>query len=177
MGFDRSKLSKDVSDSIIMYPYRDIPKDEWPVYFNSEGKWVPYDQDWRRVGYKVPYPTITRLQKIDRLSRHMNLAKKKVNIASGDIDGIANYYINNLIQGLYYYNEDKEKDDPESWGKQDKEWLYQQFTLSGFLLDRLNSEYQRIGGKIASEDEEEEQNFTNPSEPTLSESIEDTEYE
>lgn len=177
MGLNRNKISKDVSDIITLYPYRDIEREDWPVYYNSEEKWVPYDEDWRRVGFKLPYPTITHLQKIDRLSRNMNVAKRKVRINSGDVDGIANYYINNLIQGMFYYNEDKDIGEPEPWGKQDKDWLYQQFTLSGFLLDRLNSEYQRVGGKLKDEDEDDEVNFSQRSENTSSESTQDTESE
>ena len=170
MAINIESLSKNVSDNVNIFPYRDIEKKDWPLYFDADDKWVPYDEGWRNVGYVLPYPNVQRLKKLADLTRALSVSKKKMSIESGDPTSLSNYFCYQAIKGLLDYDPYTEKVKKVDFDLSTKEWLYSQFLLSTFLLETLRSEYEKIGGKYAQEEGDEEENFTPSSEDTSSES-------
>ena len=55
-----SSLTKHVSNYVTIYPYKEIEDEDWPAYQDESGNWVGYDEGWREVGFKCPYPTVAQ---------------------------------------------------------------------------------------------------------------------
>lgn len=170
---DIGHIAKDVSiaGELVIYPYKDIEDDSWPVYVNREGKKVPYSYEWREVGFKVPYPTVGRLRKISDLSQGLQVDKSKFKVVGGDPDRLAKYLVFNLIKGTENLTDGGKE---ISWEDKYKNWLYDEFRVSSFLLNNFRATYELVAGEIQKGNDEDEENFTKPSGGTSSEPARDT---
>lgn len=165
----RDVLTKQTADTVVLFPYKDIPKKEWPVYYNDQEEWVSYPEEWRNFGYELPYPTTPRLKRLGDLTRGLSVVKKKVAVETGDPAGLANYMVHRLIKGIKILDPYKETTTSEKYDLEFKEWLEGEFTKSAFLVETLRSEYEKIGGKYKEAEDEDEGDFSEPSETTSSE--------
>lgn len=150
-------LTKSVSNYVTVYPYKEIDRDEWPTYQNEKGDWVSYDEGWREIGFKCPYPTVSRLTQIRDLTSDMQVEKKSLKIVGGDPKGAAKFLVYNLIQDIMGLTDQGER---VLYDKDSKEWLYNEFCKSSFLLNNFRSAYELIAGKVNAEEKKEEENFT-----------------
>lgn len=161
-------LSIDNAESIVLFPYEEVKKEDWPTYVNSEGKRVPIPEGWRYVGYRYPYPTPRRTHKIRELSSGLSMSGSgdEVNIKTGDPDKLANHLANNLIKSVVRKDPETGKTKEQTLGDPLKEWLGGEFHKSAFLLSGAYLDYLREGGKTAEQESLEEEVFTGPSEGT-----------
>ena len=157
-------LGIDNAEHIIIYPYADIKDEDWPTYVNSEGKRVPLPKGWRDVGYKYPFPTPRRTHKIRELSSGLSLSgtQDEINIRTGDPDKLAKHLTHSLIKSIVRRGADPT---PREQPLDDKhrEWLCGELRKSSFLLSGAYIHYIREGGRLETEEGEEEENFTGPS--------------
>ena len=161
-------LTKNVSNYVTIYPYREIEDEDWPAYQDEKGEWVGYDDGWREVGFKCTYPTVARLTQIRDLTQDLTVEDKSFKILGGDPKRAAKFLVYNLIQGIIGLTDRGER---VLYDKKTKEWLYNEFCKSSFLLSNFRSSYELIAGKVTREDKKEEENFSEPSESTSSESM------
>lgn len=163
-----TSLTKNVSNYVTIYPYREIDDDDWPMYQDEKGEWVGYDDGWREIGFKCPYPTVARLTQIRDLTQDLTVEDKSFKILGGDPKRAAKFLVYNLIQDLTGLTDQGER---VLYDKKTKEWLYSEFCKSSFLLSNFRSSYELIAGKVTREEKKEEENFLEPSESTSSESM------
>lgn len=161
-------LTKNVSNYVTIYPYREIGDEDWPTYQDEKGEWVGYDDGWREVGFKCPYPTVARLSQIRDLTQDLTVEDKSFKILGGDPKRAAKFLVYNLIQDMIGLTDRGER---VLYDKKTKEWLYNEFCKSSFLLSNFRSSYELIAGKVSREEKKEEENFSEPSETTSSESM------
>jgi len=150
-------LTKSVSNYVTVYPYRDIDIDEWPQYKNEKSEWVNYDEGWREIGYKCPYPTVSRLSQIRDLMSDTKVDKKGIKISSEDPKRAAKFLVYNLIQDVLGLTDQGER---VLYDKDTKEWLYNEFCKSSFLLNNFRASYELVAGKLNEEEKKDEENFT-----------------
>lgn len=163
MSVEFTDLEKHISDDLTIFPYRDIDDDSWPTYLNDEGKWVEYNKGWKDIGFTVPYPTIARLRKISDISQGLEFSKRSLHITTGDPEKLARYFVNNLITGITGITQNGK---PMKWDNAAKEWMFNQFRVSGFLLSNFRSTYELAAGKMDLNDREDEEDFFGESEST-----------
>jgi hypothetical protein len=156
-------LTKAVSNYITLYPYKEVDIDQWPVYQNEEGEWVKYDEGWRDIGFKCPYPTVARLTQVRDLMSDMTVEDRSFKIHGGDPKRAAKFFVYNLIQDVIGLTNEGER---VLYDKDTKEWLYNQFCNSSFLLSNFRSSYEIIAGKTVEKAKEEEGDFLPKSENT-----------
>lgn len=150
-------LTKSVSNYVTVYPYRDVDIDDWPVYQDEKGDWVGYDEGWREIGFKCPYPTVARLTQIRDLTQDLTVEDRSFKILGGDPKRAAKFLVYNLIQDVVGLTDQGER---VLYDKDTKEWLYNEFCKSSFLLSNFRSSYELISGKLNKEEKKEEENFT-----------------
>ncbi|MEX0999374.1 MAG: hypothetical protein WD000_05370 [Thermodesulfobacteriota bacterium] len=80
-----NNLTKHVSNYVTIYPYKEIEDENWPAYQDEHGNWVGYDEGWREVGFKCPYPTVARLTQIRDLTQDLTVEDKSFLISSAAI--------------------------------------------------------------------------------------------
>lgn len=163
-----TSLTKNVSNYVTIYPYREIEDEDWPAYLDEKGEWVDYGEDWREVGFRCPYPTVARLTQIRDLTQDLTVEDKSFKILGGDPKRTAKFLVYNLIQDVTGVTDQGER---VLYEKKTKEWLYSEFCKSSFLLSNFRSSYELIAGKVSREEKKEEENFSEPSETTSSESM------
>ena len=156
-----SSLTKNVSNYVTIYPYREIEDEDWPAYQDEKGEWVGYDEGWREIGFKCPYPTVARLTQIRDLTQDLTVEDKSFKILGGDPKRAAKFLVYNLIQDVAGLTSEGER---ALYDKKTKEWLYNEFCKSSFLLSNFRSSYELIAGKVTREEKKEEENFSEPSE-------------
>lgn len=164
-------LTKHVSNYVTIYPYREIEDENWPAYQNEQGEWVGYDEGWREVGFKCPYPTVARLTQIRDLTQDLTVEDKSFKILGGDPKRAAKFLIYNLIQDITGLTDQGER---VLYDKSTKEWLYGEFCKSSFLLSNFRSSYELIAGKVTKEEKKEEENFLEESGSTSAASTRDS---
>lgn len=162
-----TNLTKHVSNYVTIFPYREIEDEDWPAYQDEKGEWVGYDEGWREVGFKCPYPTVARLTQIRDLTQDLTVEDKSFKILGGDPKRAAKFLVYNLIQDVAGLTSQGER---VLYDKKTKEWLYNEFCKSSFLLSNFRSSYELIAGKVTREEKKEEENFSEPSESTSEES-------
>jgi len=156
-----TNLKKERSNTIVLYPYRDISFDEWPVYTNLKNEQVPYSEDWREVGFVLPYPTNKHLSNLSAKFSEVALEDGVTKLHSGDPDGLAKTFCYSLIKDLKNVSEDGE---PISWAERKyKDWLFGEFQVSAWLLNTLYLAYTRYAGQVKAKEGEDEENFTESS--------------
>ena len=79
-----TSLTKNVSNYVTIYPYREIEDEDWPAYLDEKGEWVDYGEGWREVGFRCPYPTVARLTQIRDLTQDLTVEDKSFKILGGD---------------------------------------------------------------------------------------------
>ena len=163
-----ASLTKNVSNYVTIFPYRDIEDEDWPAYQDEKGEWVGYDEGWRDIGFKCPYPTVARLTQIRDLTQDLTVEDKSFKILGGDPKRAAKFLVYNLIQDVAGLTDQGER---VLYDKKTKEWLYNEFCKSSFLLSNFRSSYELIAGKVTREEKKEEENFSEPLEPTSSGSM------
>jgi len=163
-----SSLTKNVSNYVTISPYREIDDEDWPAYQDEKGEWVGYDDGWREIGFKCPYPTVARLTQIRDLTQDLTVEDKSFKILGGDPKRAAKFLVYNLIQDITGLTDQGER---VLYDKKTKEWLYNEFCKSSFLLSNFRSSYELIAGKVTREEKKEEENFSEPSESTSSGSM------
>lgn len=163
-----ASLTKNVSNYVTIYPYREIEDEDWPAYQDEKGEWVGYDEGWRDIGFKCPYPTVARLTQIRDLTQDLTVEDKSFKILGGDPKRAAKFLVYNLIQDVTGLTDQGER---VLYDKKTKEWLYNEFCKSSFLLSNFRSSYELIAGKVTREEKKEEENFSEPSESTSSGSM------
>lgn len=168
------KIGKQHSNYVTIYPYRDIDFDDWPEYQDPQGNWIPYDEGWREVGFKCPYPTVARLAQIRDLTQDLTVEDRSFKILSGDPKRAAKFLTYNLIQDIVGLTDNGE---PVQYDKETKEWLYNQFCVSSFLLSNFRTSYELIAGKVNTKLKSDEDDFEKKSEVTSTESSTDSKYE
>lgn len=156
-----TSLKKERSNTIVLYPYKDISTDDWPSYTEPGGKQVPYSEDWREVGFVLPYPTNKRLSDLSAKFSEVALEDGVTKLHSGDPDGLAKTLVYSIIKDLKGVTEDGE---PISWTeKKYKDWLMSEFQVSAWLLNTLYLAYTRYAGQVKAKEGEDEENFTESS--------------
>jgi hypothetical protein len=160
-----NNLTKHVSNYVTIYPYKEIEDENWPAYQDENGNWFGYDDGWREVGFKCPYQTFARLTHIRDLTQDLTVEDKSFKILDGDPKKAARFLVYNLIQDLVGLTDQGER---ILFDKKVKEWLFNEFCKSSFLLSNFRSSYELIAGKVTREEKKEEENFTEQSEPTSS---------
>lgn len=155
-----TQLTKHVSNYVTIYPYKEVKDEDWPTYYDEEGKWVKYDEGWREVGFKCPYPTVAKLTQIRDLTQDLTVEDRTFKIMGGDPKRAAKFLVYNLIQEVRGITE---KGAEVSYEKPVKEWLYGEFCKSGFLLSNFRSSYEEVAGKVSKEAKKDEENFTKES--------------
>jgi len=154
-------LTKNVSNYVTIYPYREIEDEDWPAYQDEKGEWVGYDDGWREVGFKCPYPTVARLTQIRDLTQDLTVEDRSFKILGGDPKRAAKFLVYNLIQDMVGLTDQGER---VLYDKDAKEWLYNEFCKSSFLLSNFRSSYELVAGKVTKEEKKEEENFSEGSE-------------
>jgi hypothetical protein len=154
-------LTKNVSNYVTIYPYREIEDEDWPAYQDEKGEWVGYDDGWREVGFKCPYPTVARLTQIRDLTQDLTVEDRSFKILGGDPKRAAKFLVYNLIQDMAGLTDQGER---VLYDKDAKEWLYNEFCKSSFLLSNFRSSYELVAGKVTKEEKKEEENFSEGSE-------------
>ena len=158
-----NSLTKHVSNYVTIYPYKEIEDEDWPAYQDEGGNWVGYDEGWREVGFKCPYPTVARLTQIRDLTQDLTVEDKSFKILGGDPKKAARFLVYNLIQDIVGLTDKGER---VLFEKKVKEWLFNEFCKSSFLLSNFRSSYELIAGKVTKQERAEEENFTEASGPT-----------
>ncbi len=168
-----SSLTKHVSNYVTIYPYNEIEDEDWPTYQNESGEWVTYDEGWKEIGFKCPYPTVARLSQIRDLTQDLTVEDKSFKILGGDPKKAAKFLVYNLVQDVMGLTDQGER---VLYDKRTKEWLYTEFCKSSFLLSNFRTSYELIAGKVNKEEKRDEENFTPRVEDTSSGSTKDTKY-
>lgn len=164
-----TSLRKERSNTIVLYPYKDIPADQWPSYTTPDSKQVPYSESWREVGFILPYPTNKRLSDLSSKFSEVALEDGVTKLHGGDPDGMAKTLVYSTIKGLKGVTENGEA---INWSeKRHQEWLFGEFQVSAWLLNTLYFAYARYAGQVKAKEGEDEENFTEPSVSTSVESI------
>jgi len=158
-----TSLTKHVSNYVTVYPYKEIKDEDWPAYQDEKGKWVGYDEGWREVGFKCPYPTVARLTLIRDLTQDLTVEDKSFKILGGDPKKAARFLVYNLMQDIVGLTDQGER---VLFDKKIKEWIFNEFCKSSFLLSNFRSSYELIAGKVTKEEKMEEENFTELSQTT-----------
>ena len=154
-----NSLTKHVSYYVTVYPYKEIKDEDWPAYQDEKGKWVGYDEGWREVGFRCPYPTVARLTQIRDLTQDLTVEDKSFKILGGDPKKAARFLVYNLMQDIVGLTDQGER---VLFDKKIKVWIFNEFCKSSFLLSNFRSSYELIAGKVTKEEKIEEENFSEP---------------
>lgn len=159
-----TSLHKERSNTIVLYPYRDVKPEDWPNYTTPANEQVPYSEEWRQVGFVLPYPTNKHLSNLSAKFSEVALEGGVTKLHSGDPDGLAKTFVYSMIKDLKGVTENGE---PISWAeKKYRDWLFSEFTVSAWLLNTLYLAYTRYAGQVKAKEGEDEENFTEPSAST-----------
>lgn len=162
---EMSALRKDRTNDIILYPYKDIPEDKWPVYPNTKGEKVPYDEGWREIGFVLPYPYVKHLNDLGSKFSEMVATNGETIIRNGDPEGMANTFVYQKIKDIRGLTDNGQ---PVSWAtKTVKDWVFGEFKASAWLLNTLYVAYVRFAGELKTKEGEDEENFSESSGATL----------
>ena len=163
---EMSALRKDRTNDIILYPYKDIPEDKWPVYPNTKGEKVPYDEGWREIGFVLPYPYVKHLNDLGSKFSEMVASNGETIIRNGDPESMANTFVYQKIKDVRGLTDNGQ---PVSWAsKSVRDWVFGEFKASAWLLNTLFLAYVRFAGELKSKESENEENFTELSAATSS---------
>lgn len=158
---DISALRKDRANTIVLYPYKEVKEEDWPVYTDTKGNQTRYDEGWREIGFILPYPTNKRLSELSGKFSEVALEDGVTKLHGGDPDGLAKTLVYSTIKGLKGVTENGE---PINWEeKRHKDWLFGEFQVSAWLLNTLYLAYTRYAGQVKAKEGEDEENFTEPS--------------
>jgi hypothetical protein len=159
---DLSLLQKDVSDidRIEIYPYRDIPEEDWPSRGNAKGEMVKYSEEYRDIGFVCNYPTVARLDKLASLNGGVEFTEKKMKLGTRNTDELITYITANLILDVRGIEENGQ---PVPYEKV-KKLIRKLFENNRFILQGFYNNYKDSGGAIIEKDEEDREDFLTESE-------------
>lgn len=164
-------LNKAVSDSVIFYPYKEISDEDWPKYY-KDGQWVEEDKGWREVGFRTPWPTPSRLNKLSKMAYDVEYHGDAARVITGEYAKFCKTLTHQLIQDVLGLTDNGAAVDykkPEM-----REWLYNEFLKSNFLSGKFFTFYTGIGGKIEKDQKADKENFFDPLDNILKDSSKDT---
>ena len=165
-GDSLKDLAPQLPEEVTLYPYEDIPEDEWPVYGGSSGEKIALHEGWRDVGYVYPYPDVKRTRKLRALISGVEIERKKsaMRLTNEDPEALARYLARTLIKGVVRRKGKDKKPVPEEFDRTLRDWLFEQLMKSEFLLTGAYTLYLNHADRTQAGEEEEKENFHKPSE-------------
>lgn len=156
------ELSKNVARHMTIFPYKEAKK--MPVYRDASGNTVELSEKWREIGFKVKWPTVGNIEKLDA-SKTSYTDKDKQIVFSASHQQSANAIVYELIEDIEGLD--------EPWDMDSKKWLLSQFLLSSFLMTEFKRVYKEAGEKWAEEEEQKQADFFPESDETSPSSSKD----
>ena len=179
-GMDLRSISKIITESVIFYPYKEIEEKKWRSY-SLNGQWVKENPFWRRVGFRCPWPSPTRLKKLAKANSEVELTGKGgARLVSAEYAKLCKILTHQLIQEIVIEKKYGERDfvldgKPIDYGRPEvREWLYEEFLKSDFLSSHFFDAYFEQAGRIDEEQKEDKENFSDPLDDILKDSSKDT---
>lgn len=123
---------------VFIYPYQDVKK--FPVYKDGDGKKIILPEEWKDVGFRVPRPTLSGVDDIDKYS---NITKRGIDDQGNpfiytqvDLERRLEYFCDKLIDDW-----DGVEDENGKPAEYDPEWLKFQFNNFPFLYQKFWNHY------------------------------------
>ena len=169
-------IAKVISDSVTFYPYKEIEEKDWPTYFLN-GEWVKESPFWRKVGFRAPWPSPTRLKKLAKANSEVEFTGDGgARVKAAEYSKFCKILTHQLIQGIVSDEEELTFDGkPIDYGRPEvRDWLYQEFLKSDFLTSNFYEAYNQLAGKLMKKEKEDKENFSDPLDSISSDSSMDT---
>lgn len=173
-------ISKVISDNVVFYPYKEIEDKDWPTY-NLNGEWVKESPFWRKVGFKAPWPSPTRLKKLAKANSEVEFTGDGgARVKAAEYPKFCKTLTHQLIQDIVIEQDPGETPltldgKPLNYKRPEvKEWLYEEFLKSDFLTSYFFESYNQLAGKLMKKDKEDKENFSDPLDNISSDSSMDT---
>ena len=168
-------IGKVIADSVTFYPYKEIDEKDWPVY-HLNGEWVKESPFWRKVGFRAPWPSPTRLKKLAKANSEVEFTGDGgAKIKAAEYAKFCKILTHQLIQGIVSEEDITFDGKPIDYGDPKvRDWLYQEFLKSDFLTSYFYESYNQLAGKLMKKDKEDKENFSDPLDTISSDSSKDT---
>lgn len=159
-------LEFSIPETVDLYPYEDIPGDEWGTVRDAQGKFIPLPENWRRLGFRVKYPDTQIENNILRYSTSASMEKMegmkgKTPREHFDVVKLQKYYVYHVI--VRAWEKGKENDAP-AYDDKSKEFFREYFLRSPFLWRKFSDAYYELRQESEAERKALKENFTPPSE-------------
>ena len=156
------ELTIKLPEEVVLFPYESTEEEDWPRYVDDNGNKQPLPEAWRRVGFRLPYPTQDRLAILAKRQGTILYNDKGSSLEQTQPSKIAKYIANSLVKRLVEKLEGGLHEDMIPFGNKERGVLADNLAAFDYLLDTFILAYRNIT-KVTEENKKgEEDVFTMP---------------
>ena len=156
------ELTISLPEEVVLFPYESTEEEDWPRYVDGNGNKQPLPEAWRKIGFRLPYPTQDRLAILAKRQGTIIYNDKGSSLEQTQPSKIAKYIANSLVKGLVEKQEGEFHEDIKPFGDKERRVLSNNLSAFDYLLDTFSLAYRNLTNAKEESKRGEEDVFTMP---------------